>query len=201
MIWRGIYYAICALVVAGIVHIAIILLVPEFGTRDAYATISGKLEPLDFKPVNNKDSALRLSDIDPFFSYGACRFDLTETSVKMTAPKIETFWSATLVDEDGTVIYSLNSRTAIDNKLDLLVLNPVQILRLREAQPAEAETAIIIEADVKAGFVILRVLRPNDSWNGQARDFLNSVKCEAYDPGDPAPQADDKTPETAEPSG
>lgn len=201
MIWRSIYYLVCALVVAGIVHISIVLLVPEYGTRDAYATISGKLKPLDFQPVNSKDSALRLSDIDPFFSYGACRFELTDTSVKMTAPKIEAFWSATLVDEDGTVIYSLNSRTAIDNKLDLMVLNPVQILRLREAQPAEAESAIIIEANVKAGFIILRVLSPNENWNGRAADFLKSVKCEAYDPGDAAVNEPDKEAEGGESSG
>ncbi|MEZ5872394.1 MAG: hypothetical protein R3D32_11265 [Nitratireductor sp.] len=203
MIWRGIYYALCTLVVAGIVHIAVVLLVPEFGTKDAYAMISGKLAPLDFKPVNNKDSALKLSDIDPFFSYGACSFELSNTSVKMTAPKIDTFWSATLVDEDGTVIYSLNSRTAIDNKLDLMVLNPVQILRLREAQPAEAESAIIIEADVKAGFIVLRVLRPNESWNEETQNFLKSVKCEAYDPGDavPAQAPASKDGEESQPSG
>ena len=182
MNWRIIYYALCALVLAGIVHIAIILLIPTYGTRDAYAVISRKMEPFVFRQIAGTGSGTLLSDIDPFFSYGVCRFELSQAGMLMSGPKIDSFWSATVLDEDGTVIYSLNSRTALDRKLDLILLNAVQILRLREAQPVEAETAVIVETDVKAGFVVLRVLTPDESWQEPADNYLKTVSCQPYVP-------------------
>ncbi|MFZ1813230.1 MAG: hypothetical protein WBO55_11815 [Rhizobiaceae bacterium] len=200
MSWgRMIYYAICTLVVAGIVHISVVLLIPAYGTKDAFATISGKIDPLDFKPVSELGGNVLITDVDPYFAYGLCRFDLKTLGMQMSAPKIDTFWSATLIDEDGTVIYSLNSRTAIDNKLDLILLNPVQILRLREVAPIEAESAIIVESDVNAGFVVVRVLRPDENWAAKANGFLNKVECKTYVPTSVVvPEADE---EPGQPSG
>ena len=139
MNWRIAYYALCALVLAGIVHISIILLIPTYGRRDAYAVISRKMEPFAFREIAGTGSDALLSDVDPFFSYGVCRFELGEAGLLMKGPKIDSFWSATVLDEDGTVVYSLNSRTALDRKLDLVVLSPVQLLRLREAQPVSVD--------------------------------------------------------------
>lgn len=192
MKWRYAYYALCAAVLAGIVHISIILLVPRYGTQDAYAVISRNIDAFDFRGIAGTGADAMLSDVDPFFSYGVCRFDLGQVGLQMSGPKIDSFWSATVLDEDGTVIYSLNSRTAIDNKLDLILLDPVQILRLREIQPQEAETAIIVEADVKAGFVVLRVLRPDESWAEKAGGFLRAVSCLPYVP-QPGPEAPAET--------
>jgi uncharacterized membrane protein len=126
-----------------------------------------------------------IADKDPFFAYGVCRFDLSGEGVWITAPKIDTFWSATIVNQDGTVVYSLNNRTAIDTRLDLVMLNPTQILRLREFQPPEIENSIVVETDMKEGFMVLRVLRPDESWQGRARGFLDGVKCIAYAPAAP----------------
>ena len=182
MNWRIAYYALCALVLAGIVHISIILLIPTYGTRDAYAVISRKMEPFAFREIAGTGSDALLSDVDPFFSYGVCRFELGEAGLLMKGPKIDSFWSATVLDEDGTVVYSLNSRTALDRKLDLVVLSPVQLLRLREAQPVEVENAVIVETDVKAGFIVLRVLTPDQSWHDRAGDYLEAVSCQPYLP-------------------
>lgn len=186
--WRIFYYALCVLVLAGIVHICIVLLVPTYGTQDAYAVISRKTDPFAFRQIDTKASDTPLSDVDPFFTYGICRFELSQVGLHMTGPKTDSFWSASVLDEDGTIIYSLNSRTAIDNRLDLILLDPVQILKLREAQPDEAERAIIVEANVDAGFVVLRVLSPDESWLAKSAGFLGEVACKPYVPGEAAPE-------------
>jgi uncharacterized membrane protein len=149
---------------------------------------------LAFRQMADDGSSSPIADMDPFFAYGVCRFDITEEGVQITAPRIDTFWSATIVNEDGTVVYSLNNRTAIDTRLDLLLLNPVQILRLREVQPPEIENSIVVESDMKEGFIVLRVLRPDESWRGRAGSFLQGVKCAAYTPvAAPAPEAGPET--------
>jgi uncharacterized membrane protein len=185
MTLRIVYLSLCVLVLAGIVHVAIVLLIPVYGTRDAYALLSNQTDLLGFKAIPYGEDG-PLAETDPFFAYGVCRFDITEQGVAIRGPKIDSFWSATIVDENGSVVYSLNSRTAIDSRLDLLILNPIQILRLREVQPPEIENSIVVESEMKAGFAVLRVLRPDDSWADRAKAFLEGISCSAYTPA-PAP--------------
>ncbi len=182
---RAFYFSLCTLVAAGLVHIGIVLLIPTYGTRDAYARLSQDTAMLAFKMLPDDVSGGPISDVDPFFAYGVCRFDISRDGVSISAPKTDAFWSATIVNEDGSVVYSLNNRTAIDGKLDLLLLNPVLVLRLRELQPPEIENAIVVESDMKAGFAVVRVLRPDDSWQQQAKLFLDGTKCSAYVPSPP----------------
>jgi uncharacterized membrane protein len=180
--WRLIYYLVCTLALAVIAHIVIVLLIPLYGTRDAFALLSGQTELMEFQILDNAAADSPLIDLDPFFAYGVCRFDLSQGGVIVSGELVDSFWSATVVDENGTVVYSLNSRTAIDGKLDLILLDPVRILRMRELQPAEVETSIIIESEIDEGFFILRVLRPDSSWSRIAQDFLESVQCLTYEP-------------------
>ena len=98
----------------------------------------------------------------------------------MAGPVTATFWSASVFDENGAVIYSLNNRTAIDNTLDLRIVNPLQTLELREAQPEEVETSVVIASAITKGFVIVRVLQPDDSWISNSKAFLSGIKCDRY---------------------
>lgn len=182
MMWRALYLTLCSLALAGIVHIAIILLIPDVGTRDAYGVLSGRIPPLEFKVLEPQEATDLLSDMDPFFSYGVCRFDLSQSGLAMTGPNTPSFWSATVVNQDGSVVYSLNNRTSIESRLDLILLNPLQILRLRQVQPPDAENAIIVESDMEAGFVLLRFLKPDASWDKTAENFFSGVKCRTYEP-------------------
>ncbi len=181
MMWRALYLTLCSLALAGIVHIAIILLIPDVGTRDAYGVLSGKIPPLDFKVLEPQEAADLLSDMDPFFTYGVCRFNLSQSGLAMTGPNTASFWSATVVNQDGSVVYSLNNRTSIESRLDLILLNPLQILRLRQVQPPDVENAIIVESDMEAGFVLLRFLKPDQSWDKTASSFFDGVNCRAYE--------------------
>lgn len=189
MIWRGVYLTICGVLLAGIVHIAIVLLVPAVGTQDAYGVATRQLKPYAFAMVGDTGQVSVVRETDPFFAYGVCRFELGEGGVRITGPASAVVWSATLVDQDGGVIYSLNNRTAIEGKLNLIVLNPAQILRLREAQPPEIESTVVVEADVEAGFVVLRAFRPDESWTALVDSFMKGVECAAYRPAEPAEPA------------
>ena len=114
------------------------------------------------------------------------RFDLSQGGVALRGEETTSFWSATVLDDDGAVVYSLNSRTAIDGRLDLILLDPLDILRLREYQPPESETAIIVESEITEGLIVLRVLRPDETWRDRAASFLEAVTCENYSPAPPA---------------
>lgn len=180
MKWRALYLIITGLILAGVVHIAIVLLIPQYGTRDAWAFLSSRTDMFAFTRLGAKETGSAISEVDPFFTYGVCRFDLDESGIKMAGPVTSSFWTASVFDEDGAVVYSLNNRTAIDGRLDLLILNPLQTLELREAQSESIETSVVIEAAIRRGFVILRVLQPDESWETRNDDFFREVACERY---------------------
>ena len=179
MIMRAAYLGLCGLLFAGIVHIAVILLIPHVGSKDAAKKIIGSGQTLEFELIEDK-SSLQIADDDPFFKTAVCRFNLTESGVQIIGREIPNFWSASVFDEDGRVVYSLNNRTAIRNLLNLLVVNPVQMADIRQIQPEEIETSIIVQTGSDRGFVILRALVRDESYEEDALNFLNTATCSEY---------------------
>ncbi len=178
---RYIYLAICGIVLAGIIHISIILLIPDYGSRDAWNIISAKNDLWSFRIFSEDDDANNaLEDTDPYLRLGACTFDLDDSGLQFTGGQSKIFWSLSVFDQDGKVIYSLNNRTSIDNKLDLVVLNPLQMIQLRESPPELIERSVVVEADIGKGFVVLRQFQDNPAEKGAVDAFMNQVKCEKF---------------------
>jgi len=182
MTFRAIYLITMGLVLAGLVHIAVVLLIPQLSTRDAWAFLSSRTDLFAFTRLNTNETGSAISEVDPFFTYGVCRFDLDENGMRMTGPITTSFWTASVFDEDGAVVYSLNNRTAIDGRLDLLILNPLQTLEVRESDSNVVETSVVIEAAIRKGFVIVRVLQPDESWETRSEEFFDEVFCERFLP-------------------
>lgn len=183
MILRAIYLSLLTVLFAGITHISIILLIPEYGSRDAWNLISSRSDPWSFRLLNqSRNSAAGLEDIDPYFSLGACTFNLDQSALRLSGLSTTSFWSISVFDEDGRVVYSMNSRTAIENKLDLLLLNPVQMVALKENPSLEIEKSIVVEAPVAKGFVVLRLFSPDlegDNLDERAKQFTD-IRCDTY---------------------
>ncbi|MCF6320986.1 MAG: hypothetical protein L3J32_04370 [Rhizobiaceae bacterium] len=178
---RYLYLLLCGLVVAGIVHITIIILIPDYGSRDAWNIISGKRDMWVFSRFTDDGKAkLVLEDTDPYLEMGACTFDLSESGLRFTGTKSTIFWSVSVFEQDGRVVYSLNNRTAIDNRLDLILLNPVQMINLREAPPEEIERSVVVEADIKKGFVILRQFKDSNIDKDAVGSFFSDARCTKY---------------------
>lgn len=177
---RPVYLLMCGLMLAGIVHITIILLIPLFGSRDAAKQISQFSKIGQFQLIQD-GRQIGISDRDPYFQLSVCRYDLQNAALAVAGIKSEDFWSASVFDERGRVIYSLNDRTAIKNSLQLIVLNPVQMADLRESQPEEVETSIIVETRSQRGFVLLRVLNQDETFTPQTREFLEAATCSPYE--------------------
>ena len=177
---RLIYLSVCGIILAGIIHIIIILLIPSLGSRDAAKQISNKLATQQFYFIDDGRN-LGISNSDPFLKLSVCKFDLANTAIEIRGPKTKTFWSASVFDERGRVIYSMNDRTAIKNQLRMVIVNPIQMADIRQTQPEEVESSILVESQDMKGFVILRALIADTSWNSQSLDFLKKAECIPYD--------------------
>lgn len=176
---RLIYLVSCGLLLAGIIHIIIILLIPSLGSKDAAKLIDAKLNTHQFHSIGDGNQ-FGISNNDPFLKLAVCKFNLNDSAIQILGPKTETFWSASVFDERGRVIYSLNDRTAIKNQLRMIIVNPIQMADIRQTQPEEVEASIIVESQNMQGFVLLRALVPDESWDEKSTSFLQKSECIPY---------------------
>ena len=179
------HVAALALVIAGIVHIAVVLLVPQLAQRDAWAKLSAVTRSWRFsvlsRPIGadgrTAESAV-VSGLDPRFAVAACRFDLREAPAAIVAEGDVPFWSVAVFDRRGEIVYSFNDRTAIDGRLDMIVLTPAQRARLREAPPDGLDRSILVPTGITQGFVVVRAMAPDETWANIATRFARRATCE-----------------------
>ncbi|PSJ51079.1 DUF1254 domain-containing protein [Kumtagia ephedrae] len=172
--WKGVAYALAVgLVGAGIVHIVILLMIPSFSARDAWTRLSAASGLYEVARIDTGTGGAA----DPSAAAAACRFDLADGVVHVSAPSKVPFWSISVYDRDGTNLYSLNDRAAPDRLLDLVVLTPDQMIELRKDLPEEFAQSVLVELPLGEGIVVLRALAPDASWRPAVDAFLAEAAC------------------------
>lgn len=166
------------LIGAGIVHIAVVLLVPFYSDRNAWSRISAYGDDWQFHSVT-RDGAPGTVPLafDPLFQAAACRFDIVDLPAHITGIGTAPYWSISVYNRQGENIYSINDRTAIADQLDLVIATPLQMIELNKTKPAAAENSVLIEADMDEGFVVIRSFVPDESWKEEIDSFLKSASC------------------------
>ena len=179
-VWPGLLYTLLLGVVgAGIVHIAILLLLPLLSERDAWSRLATAADLYVMTAADGSDGgAPAVEAPDPFFRASACRFDLQDGPVRLKADGGVPFWSASIYDRGGQNIYNFNDRTAADGALDFVVVTPTQMIDMRKELPADLESSVFVEADVDEGIVVVRAFAPDDSWATILATYLRSVACQ-----------------------
>jgi uncharacterized membrane protein len=167
---------------AGIVHIVVLLLVPEFSERDAWSRLATasdlyKMTRLDAEA----GGAPVVKSVDPLFYAAACRFDLADGMMRVKAPGNVPFWSVSVYDRNGHNIYSFNDHSATGGVLDTVVLTPAQMIEVRKDLPEELQGAIFVEAPIDEGIFVIRSFVPDDSWKPIVSRFLAQSSCDLQD--------------------
>jgi uncharacterized membrane protein len=177
---RTLLFALGGVLLGGIIHIAIVFMVPYYATRDAWAQMKqfGPDGQFHVLPVP-EPGAEPLASLDPRMLQAVCRFSLTDGPVRILATLPDEFWSVAIFDRRGRNVYSLNDRSSEGPRLDLAILTPLQMTRLRQDPPASLETAIVLELPIDAGFGLLRVFVPDGSLMPAATASLTAADCGA----------------------
>ena len=177
-----VYQLIAGIILAGIIHITIVLLIPSLASKDAWSklvTAGPQWQITRLNHTGNGKSSL-LAAIEPQFQTASCRFSLQESPVFIRADGDLPFWSVAVFDRYGDNVYSFNDRTAIDQQLNLLILNSLQMSVLREDPPAAVEQSIVVETPITEGFVLVRALQPDPSWASAVDKFFSDAACEKF---------------------
>ncbi|MDY8108468.1 hypothetical protein U0C82_04785 [Fulvimarina sp. 2208YS6-2-32] len=188
---RFILALLTGLVGAGLVHIAIVFMIPRISENSAWSRLSAlgdyfevvRIAPLRDTAFTRQNGASEtprdaFAFADPAFVVASCRFVLDDGPVEITANgTIDNFWSASIYDSRGGNIYSINDRAAIDGIVNLVVGTAQQIEDVRATTLLEDSPALPVIVDVLQGYVTVRVLIDEESKRPAADSFLRTVAC------------------------
>lgn len=179
---RLLHAILLGLLGAGIIHIIVLLLVPEFSERDAWSRLAMASDLYRMTRLDAEAGGTPVvKSVDPLFYAAACRFDLSEGMVRVKAPGNVPFWSVSVYDRSGHNIYSFNDHSATGRVLDSIVLTPAQMIEIRKNLPEELQGAIFVEAPIDEGMFVIRSFVPDDSWKPVVSRFLEQSSCELQD--------------------
>jgi uncharacterized membrane protein len=171
-------FAIATFFLAGAIHIAAILLVPIVARVDGWtrlAALAGENRFVEL-PLFGPGAADAVG-LDPLFLNGACRLHVGESAAAITLEARDRFWSLALYDPQGTIIFSLNDRTALDGRLDMLVINPSTGAEPDAASSAETDQTVVVETRSKDLVALFRLYAPTAAARGAARRILGGARC------------------------
>lgn len=179
------------------VHIAVIFTVPSVADNNAWSRLSrlgalGEVVRIEsLRGAAPGDAALaegsRTEDfafVDPAFITAGCRFSLEEGPVRLVAGGRTEFWSASIYSRQGDNLYSINDRSAVGGRFDLLVGTAEQLVEAKADIAGRDETAIPVEVPLREGYLTLRALVGAESARPGVDAFIRSVTCKGLAPPD-----------------
>jgi uncharacterized membrane protein len=166
------------ILLGGIVHLATVLVLPRTATQDAYLRLA-PLTPVNAVaplPVPTPDTAI-LPFMDPAFAVAVCRYDLSETPLKLTAPVSQAYTSVSFYTRHGVAYYAINDRAAGRRVIELELMTAAQRSQLPEDEEVTAADRLIVESPTLTGLVVLRALSPEPGSMPLARGVLAAAQC------------------------
>ena len=190
------YAALTGLIGAALLHIIIILALPNFTGKDAYTRIKAagpshrfivlpdsvdtRADKSTDKTANGRaegSDQMALSNVDPFLKGAVCHFDISRAPLRLYAPAGPSFWSMAVYNASSNEVFSMNDRTSVGGDLDAVVATPAQVAQIRKAPGATLTQSILVEYRGTTGYVVLRTMVPAPSFSPQARAFLDEALC------------------------
>ncbi|OJF95884.1 DUF1254 domain-containing protein [Pararhizobium antarcticum] len=179
---RSVLFAILTgLVGAALLHIVIILTLPQFTGKDAYTRVLGLFEMDSFFALSADPGPTGLANDDPFLRVAVCGFSIDGSPARFRASGTVPFWSLVIYDANSNEVFSMNDQTSVNGNLDLVVATPIQLVELRKTPSERLAQSIMVEMpEEQEGYAVLRALAPTGSFEEAARSFLAESSCEPF---------------------
>jgi uncharacterized membrane protein len=175
---RTLLYAFGGLLLGLVIHLVVILILPGLASNNVGARLASigqvdKVVMLD--PVApGAPNPLRL---DPELSYAVCRLDLTKGPGELTGTLPVSFWSVSVYDRAGTVLYSTTNRDGIGQSLDLGVFDTAQTRLLAEQKIDVDAGLLIVEAKTDDIFAVVKLEPPQPAMRDRYAAQLTKLAC------------------------
>lgn len=168
------------LMVAGIVHIATILIMPEVSPRDAFARIEGLGPRATVIPIAPARPGRELSTFnDPAAAIAVCRYDLADGPLRLGAQIAgDEFVSFSFHTRDNVAFYAMTDRAALRGAIDVVVYTQDQLDSAEAQDPEDSAPADRrLVSPTREGFVYMRSLASTPGQAEEAAARLRAVLC------------------------
>lgn len=176
------FHALGALLVAGVVHVALVLTVPLRTADDAYAWVSALAggQVMRTAPQPPPDTPI-LPYRDPAVAASFCLFDLRAGPVRVEMDVAGADYAGvSLHDRHGRSFYGLTNRSASNGKVALVVMTPRQLTEAAARDTGdEPDTDLRVAATEPQGFAEVQVLATRPDALPDARGLAGRLSCSA----------------------
>ncbi|WP_128292581.1 DUF1254 domain-containing protein [Afifella aestuarii] len=162
---------------AASIHIVVIFLVPRLASSDGWSKLAAVTTEAGFTLLPPDGQGPAIAGLDPLFVHGACRISLKDAPASLSFSGPNSFWSLALYQRRGTVLFSVNDRTAIDGRLDMLIVDPIQNAQLKETTSAALDQTIVVEAAQPDLIALVRFYAPTPRERQVAIEHLQAAEC------------------------
>jgi uncharacterized membrane protein len=180
MIARLAVWALGVVMLAGIVHIVVVLGVPGRSVDDSWSALSKMGPPGTFVVLPRPTTgAPTLPGLDPAMAQATCRFELDAAPVRIRVSAPDVYWSLSLYDRQGLHVWGLDNRGSGQKAADVLVAGDVHVAQLRENPPEQLEDVVIVDWKGRQGIALFQIFRQQPSLDGEIRAALEAAECKA----------------------
>jgi uncharacterized membrane protein len=167
-----------ALLLAGIVHLATVLVLPRMATQDAYARLSA-ITPVNAVvpvPTPTPEKAI-MPFMDPAFEVSICRYDLSSGPLKFSVPISQAYTSVSFYTRSDVAYYAINDRAAGRRVIELDLMTAAQRSELPENEEIAAADRLIVTSPTSTGLIVIRALAAEPGWVPLVRGVLAAAQC------------------------
>lgn len=166
------------LVLGGMTHLAIILAMPTLAGNSAFDRHAAALAPGETRLLAAQQDETSVPFADPAVAMAVCAFDITNAPMRVEAPMPEGFGSLSVHGRDGTVLYSVTDRTAVDGVVTLIVMTRQQHDEaLATGRSDEASQELRFVSPRREGLVVVRALAAYPSSLPEVRERAAAMEC------------------------
>ena len=173
-------WAMAVIVIAGITHLASILMMPRLAPRDAYARMEA-MAPLHRTTLLPRADDPKTGDPfdDPALARAVCRYDLSRGPLRLRANLApDSLMLLSFHSRHGDIYYSMTDRSATQGRREALIFTRDQLDDV-EANDSEDELPreLRIIAPTSLGFILLRALAEQPGDREDAEKRVMSIGC------------------------
>ena len=172
------FWTVCILLLAGVVHLGYVLIVPQFEMRAKIDELRQLAGNGGLTVLSREDSVRLMGPDGRWLVHALCVYDLAEGPVAINAAVPNSYWSMAIYSAGGETFYSLNDRQAGVERVDLMIRQlSGAVLDEDEELVLPNDDVFTVRAPDPLGVVVMRALAGEPVEYQRTSEILARSSC------------------------
>jgi uncharacterized membrane protein len=178
------FAVLLALIIAGLIHIATVLGLPQVAPRNAWTRLSSLAEPNKLVLLPAASPAHQsLPLMAPDMRYAFCRYDVTRGPVRIAAPIIDELWIIAFYRPNGANFYTISGGDINRENIEIIISTENNALLDAETEALyDNDDVVVVTAPENVGLAVIRVPLAGISYAERAEQALRKARCDRVVP-------------------